>query len=158
MLELSSHSLNNSAICWYKEKQTSALSFSHSLFLLKKKKHRGCRGQRWELLKAGWGGGMISQTKCQHTLHLLSPSTPYIHTHTHAADWPLKVQLGWSQVADRALLPDGNSRTLAFPPHSAGFALLTFSFFKQISGWSNNRLWSESGGERRGRVAPLWIR
>lgn len=94
-------------------------------------------------------GDMISQTKCQHTLHLLSP---YIHRHTHRESWlwPLKVQLGWAQVTKRALMPDGNSRTLAFTPRSAGFTLLPLSFDSHSS---NKHFYSKSDSKRKSRAS-----
>lgn len=102
MAQLSSHPLNNSVICWYKRKQTSALFLKCSPSLAlhpESRKVQGCRGQcRWGrnacgsggvcLLEGsavgrglGVGGDVISQTKCQHTLHLLSlPISPLTST------------------------------------------------------------------------------
>lgn len=138
---------------------------SHALSSSNAKKHRGAEVSAescWRLDGCGGSsGGRGHDFSNQMSTHasVAEPLNP-LHPHTHSWLWPLKVQLGWAQVTDRALLPDGNSRTPAFPPHSAGFTLLTFSFsislFKQIPGRSYSRLQRKSGGDRERERAGWW--
>lgn len=118
MVQLSSHSLNNSTICWYKGKQTSALSHSYSLSHTHTLSSSGSESQK---LKSTTGAEVSAESCWKRDGHdsggwawFLKPNvntrfscwapqplkSTYRHTHTQltlAFEGPAGLSSGYSQ-------------------------------------------------------------